>query len=64
MYHYQVKIELRDNQLLEGKAIDIVITDGREYLVIENDQMRHIELAHLVKMKPISANAKFGEIHF
>jgi Rho-binding antiterminator len=64
MYHYQVKIELRDNQLLEGKAIDIVITDGREYLVIENGQKHHIELTHLLKLRPITANAKFGEIHF
>ena len=64
MYHYQVKIELKDNQLLEGKAMDMVIADGREYLILENDRKHHIELTDLVKMKPITANAKFGEIHF
>lgn len=64
MYHYQVKIELKDNQLLEGKAMDIVIADGREYLILENDQKHHIELINLLKLKPITANAMFGEIHF
>ena len=64
MYHYQVKIELNDNRSLEGKAIDIVTSGGREYFIIENDQKHQIELNRLVKLKPITINAIFGEIHF
>lgn len=64
MYHYQVKIELNDNQSLEGKAMDIVTSFGREYLIIENDKKHSIELNRLVKLKALTANAKFGEIHF
>ncbi|MBK8814975.1 MAG: Rho-binding antiterminator [Methylococcaceae bacterium] len=64
MYHYRVKIELKDNQFLEGKAMDIVTSFGREYLIIENDKKHLIELTSLVKLKPLTVNAKFGEIHF
>jgi len=64
MYHYQVKVELKDNQLLEGKAMDMVIADGHEYLILENGQKHPIELNRLVKLKALTPNAIFGEIHF
>ena len=64
MYHYQVKIVLNDNQSLEGKAMDIVNSAGREYLIIENDQKHPIELNRLVKLKALTPNVIFDEIHF
>ncbi|MCW5598500.1 Rho-binding antiterminator [Nitrosomonas sp.] len=66
MYGYQVRLVLKDQQIIEGQAKDIVTTaEKREFLVIENEQGRQqVELITLDKMQVLTANAKFNEISF
>ncbi|SFP90093.1 transcriptional antiterminator, Rof [Nitrosomonas cryotolerans] len=66
MYHYQLKLILKDNQIIEGKAIDIITsTEKQEYLIISNGQEQyHIELTQLAKMQATTPNARFSEILF
>ena len=42
LYHYQVKLTLKNQHLIEGKALD-VFTDAekREYLLIQTQQEQH-----------------------
>jgi Rho-binding antiterminator len=66
MYGYQLKLILKDNQIMQGKAIDIVnSTDKGECLVIaNNDTKQEIALIQLAKMEVITPNAKFSEVVF
>ena len=65
MYGYRLKLILKNNQVIEGKAVDIVSsTEKREYLVIDNDSKQHIELTQLAKMEILTPNAKFSEVIF
>jgi len=60
MYGYQVKLKLRNGQVIEGKAMDTHTSpDKREYLVIDNEK---IELIQITKMTILTPNAKFNEI--
>ena len=65
MYGYQLKLILKNNQIVEGKAIDIVNSlDKRECLIIDNDSRQQIELTQLAKMQVLTPNAKFNEVIF
>ncbi|SFM08216.1 transcriptional antiterminator, Rof [Nitrosomonas nitrosa] len=66
MYGYQVRLVLKNQQIIEGQAKDIVTTaEKREFLVIENEQGRQqVELITLDKMQVLTTNAKFNEIFF
>lgn len=65
MYGYQLKLMLKNNQIIEGKAIDIVNSpERRECLVIDCGSRQHIELTQLAKMQVLTPNAKFNEIVF
>lgn len=64
LYHYAVRLQLKDNLKLEGKALDIVTEDGCEYLVLENDQQHRIDLMRLEKLQVLSPHANFNEINF
>ena len=65
MYGYQLKLFLKNNQVIEGKAIDIVNSpEKRECLVIENDSRQQIELTQLARMQVLTPNAKFNEVVF
>lgn len=66
MYGYQVKLILKDYQIIEGKALDVLTTtEKREYLVIHNGhEQQQIELTQLDKMQVLTANAKFKEVCF
>lgn len=65
MYGYQLKLFLKNNQVIEGKAIDIVNSpERRECLVIENDSRQQIELTQLARMQILTPNAKFNEVVF
>lgn len=65
MYGYQVKLILKNNQIIEGKAIDIVNSpERRECLVIDNDSRQQIELTQLAKMQVLTPHAKFNEVVF
>lgn len=66
MYNYRVKLTLKDQQIIEGKALDILTTSEKhEYLVIDNGQgQQQVELNQLAKMRVLTPNAKFKEISF
>lgn len=66
MYGYQLRLALKDNQVFEGKAMDITTSaEKREYLIIKNEQQEQkIELTQLVKMHVLTPNARFKEVNF
>ena len=64
MYGYKLKLILRNGDTVEGKAIDIVSADKREWLVIDNGDKQQIDLMLLAKMKVLTPNAKFSEVVF
>ncbi len=65
LYGYQLKLILKNNEILEGKAIDIVnFPEKRECLVIDNASRQYIELTQLAKMQVLTPNAKFSEVVF
>lgn len=65
MYGYQLKLILKDNKELEGKAIDIASTpeDG-ECLIIDNGTRQSVALVQLAKLLVTTPNAKFTEVIF
>ncbi|MEK6685210.1 MAG: Rho-binding antiterminator [Pseudomonadota bacterium] len=65
MYGYQLKLILKNNQIIEGKAVDIVNSpERRECLVIDNDSRQQIELTQLARMQVLTPHAKFNEVVF
>lgn len=66
MYGYQVRLILKDQQVLEGKAKDIVTTaEKHEYLLIDSDEgSQQVELVQLEKLQVLTPNAKFKEVVF
>ena len=65
MYGYQLKLILKNDQIIEGKAIDIVNSpEKNECLVIDSDTRQQVELIRLAKMEVLTPNAKFSEIIF
>ena len=66
MYGYRVKLTIKNQQTIEGKAVDTVTTaEKREYLVIDNGHEKHeVELNQLVKMEVLTPNAKFKNVSF
>ena len=64
LYGYRVKLTLKDQQIIEGKALDVLTTaEKREYLIIDSGQ-RQIESNQLSKMQVLTANAVFKEVVF
>lgn len=67
MYGYRLKLTLKNDETIEGKAIDIVnSSQKRECLVIasENNTRQQIDLTELAKMQVLTPNAKFQEVVF
>lgn len=65
MYGYQLRLILKNNQEIEGKAIDIVQSDDkREFLVIDNGSRQQVDLVELSKMQVLTPSAKFTEVIF
>jgi Rho-binding antiterminator len=67
MYGYRLKLTLKNQQIVEGKAMDIVNSpEKRECLVIDQngDDKQHIDLTELVKMEVLTPNARFKEVVF
>jgi len=65
MHGYRVRLEVKDGQSLEGKAVDVITTpEKREFLVIDTGQKQQVELNQLVRMTTLTPNASFKEIAF
>ena len=65
LYGYQVRLTLKDNQTIEGKAIDTLTTAEKcEYLLIDNGQKHQIELTELKELRVLTPHAQFQEVVF
>ncbi|QOJ22753.1 MAG: Rho-binding antiterminator [Gammaproteobacteria bacterium] len=65
MYGYKLRLILKNNQIIEGKAIDIVNSpEKHECLVIDNGTQQQVELTRLAKMEVLTPNARFSEVIF
>lgn len=64
LYGYRLKLTLKDSQVIEGKAIDIVTIEKREFLVIDKGEKQQIELNRLKKLTVLTANSQFTEVIF
>jgi Rho-binding antiterminator len=66
LYGYRVKLTLKDQKIIECKALDVLTTvEKREYLVIDNGhEQRQIEFNQLSKMQVLTPNALFKEVAF
>jgi len=66
MYGYQVRLILKDQSTVEGKAKDI-LTDAekREFLLLETSSgSQQVELISLDKMEVLTPDARFSEVVF
>lgn len=66
MHNYQVRLTLKNHEVLEGKALNtLTTTEKQEYLIVGiGHEQSQIELNHLKKMEVLTPNAKFKEVSF
>lgn len=66
LYGYQVRLILKSQKIVEGKAKDVITTaEKHEFLVVENEQgSQHAELIQIKKMEVLTPNAQFKEVVF
>ncbi|MBF6650058.1 MULTISPECIES: Rho-binding antiterminator [unclassified Methylobacter] len=65
LYGYEVKLKLKDDQVLIGKAINVTTSgDRREFLIIDNGQKQQVDLAQLAYMHVLTPDAKFHDVSF
>ncbi len=66
MYGYQVRLILKNQSTMEGKAKDIVTdAEKHEFLLLETASgPQQIELITLDKLQVLTANARFSEVVF
>ena len=64
LYGYQIKLLLKDEQIIEGKAITIITFEKREYLLIECEQQTKIELIEIKELQVLTPHAKFQTVFF
>ncbi len=66
MYGYQIRLILKDQSTMEGKAKDI-LTDAekREFMLLETESgSRQVELISLDKLQVLTPGARFTEVVF
>lgn len=66
MYSYQVRLILKDQSTVEGKAKDI-LTDAekREFLLLETESgSQQVELISLDRLQVLTPSARFSEVVF
>lgn len=66
MYRYLLRLTLKDQSIIEGKARDVITSpDKKEFLLLETDTgEQQIELTMLRKMEVLSPNPQFQEVDF
>ena len=65
VYGYQPKLLLKNQQIIEGKAIDILTSpEKKEYLLIESRQQVKIELTEIKELQVLTSEAKFHTVSF
>ena len=65
LYGYQLKLLLKNQQIIAGKAIDILTDpEKKEYLLLESDQQKKIELTEIKQLQVLTPGAKFHTVSF
>lgn len=66
MYGYQIRLILKDQSTMEGKAKDILTdVEKREFLLLETESgSRQVELISLDKLQVLTPGARFTEVVF
>lgn len=65
LYGYQLKILLKNNQNLEGKAVDILTTpEKKEFLLIDCGQQAKVELTDIKQLQVLTPNSRFHKVSF
>lgn len=65
LYGYQIKLLLKDEQTVEGTAINILSTsEKREYLLLACGQQIKIELIEIKELQVLTPQAKFQTVSF
>lgn len=64
LYRYQLKLRLKDNHIITGKAINIISVEQREYLLLDNDIRQKVELININELEVLTPHAKFNKVNF
>jgi Rho-binding antiterminator len=65
MYKYQLRLTLKNGEVIEGKAVDILSVNQQERLVVDDSgEKKQVDLMVLAKMQVLTPNAKFSEVVF
>lgn len=66
MYGYQIRLIMKDQSTMEGKAKDILTdVEKREFLLLETESgSRQVELISLDKLQVLTPGARFTEVVF
>ncbi len=62
VYRYHIRLKLKNSQVIEGQAQDIINDNGHEYLALADGT--RVELTTLKQMTVQSANAQFNIVDF
>ena len=62
LYGYRVRLILKDGEIVEGKACDLISVEKREYLVLDNEQAQQVDLTRIAKMQVLTIPAQFDEV--
>ncbi|AMK75355.1 MULTISPECIES: Rho-binding antiterminator [Methylomonas] len=64
LYGYLLRLTLKDTRTVEGRALNIVTEEKREFLLLDNSEIEKIALDQLAKLQVITPNARFTDVIF
>lgn len=64
LYGYRVRLTLKDQRIVEGRALNVVTEERHEFLLVEDSPTGKIALDQLAKLQVITPNARFTEVIF
>lgn len=64
LYGYQVRLTLKDKRIVEGRALNIVTEEKREFLLLDQNSIGKIALDQLAKLQVLTPQARFTEVIF
>ncbi|MDX8128834.1 Rho-binding antiterminator [Methylomonas sp. EFPC1] len=64
LYGYRVRLTLKDQRIVEGRALNVVTEERHEFLLLEDSPAGKIALDQLAKLQVLTSNARFTEVIF
>ncbi|OAI09506.1 transcriptional regulator [Methylomonas methanica] len=64
LYGYQVRLTLKDKRIVEGRALNMMTEEKREFLLLDHNPTEKIALDQLAKLQVLTPNARFTEVIF